>query len=243
MKKILWLATACPLILISLSTRAQATPIDSIKFFTDQGVVEIKLTTDIGKLQNQESVEVYQPADITLTLPGEAPIMEKIELCARGKSRRVNCKIPPIMLDFHTKTSPRLYNLSRLKLVIGCDNTNTDEQLLLKEYIIYKMYNQFDDKSFRARLVRVTYNDSKGKMKPYTQYAFLLEDVDDMAKRNGCKASKKVAFAVDENDPAVRPAPPATIPATPAPSRPQALLAEDEAAGGLDVDSEHDGPL
>ena len=44
------------------------------------------------------------------------------------------------------------------------------------------MYNLLEERSFRARLAKVTYNDSRGKMKSYTQYAFLLEDVDDMAK-------------------------------------------------------------
>src|SRR6186713_2289844 len=98
MQKIKWLAAACFLVLINLSAQAQITPIDSIKFFTDQQIVEIKLTTDISKLQIQENIEVYQPADITMILPGDAPITEQIKLCARGKSRRINCKIPPIML-------------------------------------------------------------------------------------------------------------------------------------------------
>lgn len=196
-----WLALSSLLLLSTISIKAQITSVDSIKFFTDEGLVEIKLTTDIGKLQVKENVEAYQPADISVKFPDNTVISEKIQLYARGKSRRVNCELPPIMLDFHTPTSPKLYPLSRLKLVVGCASSSVDEQLLLKEFIIYKIYNLFEEKSFRAKLVRVNYKDTKGKMKPYSQYAFLLEDVDDMAKRNGCKASKKVAFAVDENDP------------------------------------------
>jgi hypothetical protein len=38
--------------------------------------------------------------------------------------------------------------------------------------------------------MRITYKDSKGKKKPFTQYAFVVEDVDAMAKRNGCKEWK-----------------------------------------------------
>jgi hypothetical protein len=203
MKKFKWLASGCLLLLINNFIAAQSTQVDSIKFFTDEGLVEINLSTDIGKLQVKENVEAYQPASISVKFPDNTVISEQIQLYARGKSRRVNCELPPIMLDFHNPTSPRLYPLSRLKLVVGCANSSVDEQLLLKEFIIYKIYNLFEEKSFRARLVRVTYNDTKNKMKPYSQYAFLLEDVDDMAKRNGCKASKKVAFAVDENDPAL----------------------------------------
>lgn len=201
MKKITTLLFVC-IVINSLSSIAQA-QVDSIKFFTDPDVPEISLTTDIGKLQIKENVETYQPADISIRFADNTVISEKIKLYARGKSRRVNCNLPPIMLDFHNSTSPKLYPLSRLKLVVGCANSSTDEQLLLKEYIIYKIYNLFDERSFRARLVKVNYSDSRGKMKAYSQYAFILEDVDDMAARNDCKASKKVAFAVDETDPAL----------------------------------------
>jgi hypothetical protein len=201
MYKMTKLVIAC--LLAGTFTVSAQNQVDSIKFFTDPGIVEISLTTDIGKLQIPENIEVYQEADITVRFPDNTSISEKMKMHARGKSRRINCAMPPIMLDFHTPTSPRLYPLSRLKLVVGCANSSVDEQLLLKEYIVYKIYNLFEEKSFRARLAKVTYNDSKGKMKSYTQYAFLLEDVDDMAKRNGCKASKKVAFAVDEADPAL----------------------------------------
>jgi hypothetical protein len=54
-----------------------------------------------------------------------------------------------------------------------------------------------------VRLAKMTYKDSKDKMKTYTQFAFLLEDVDDMAKRNDCKASKKISFQIDEMNPAI----------------------------------------
>jgi hypothetical protein len=38
--------------------------------------------------------------------------------------------------------------------------------------------------SLRVRLMNISYKDLSGKRKPYTQYGFLIEDVDDMAKRN-----------------------------------------------------------
>ena len=138
-----------------------------------------------------------------MVFPDKTTYSEEIKLHARGKSRRELCNIPPIMLDFHTPTSPLLYQLSRLKLVVGCGPSNQDEQLVLKEFLLYKIYNLFEENSFNARLVRMNYRDSKDKMKPYTQYAFMLEDVDDMAKRNGCKASKKISFQIDEMVPSI----------------------------------------
>jgi len=195
MKKIKWLL---PVIFILNINISQSQVIDSLKFFTDESLVEMTLTTDIKKLQDKKSIESYQPAEITVVMPDKTSITEKIRLYARGKSRRENCLIPPIMLNFHNATSPKLYSLSRLKLVVGCGSSAIDEQLVLKEFLIYKIYNQLEEKSFLVRLLRVTYNDSKGKMKPITQYAYLVEDVDDMAKRNSCVTSKKQSFQIEE---------------------------------------------
>jgi hypothetical protein len=35
--------------------------------------------------------------------------------------------------------------------------------------------------------MRITYVDLSGKNKTFTQYAFMLENIDDLAKRNKCK--------------------------------------------------------
>lgn len=200
MKKFKWFLFSC-LAVSSFLAGAQSSVIDSVKFFKDDALVEMTLTTDIKKLQDKKSIEAYQPADVSVRLPDGTNITEKIRMYARGKSRRENCLIPPIMLNFHNATSPKLYPLSRLKLVIGCGSSEIDEQLVLKEYLIYKIYNLLEEKSFRVRLVRVTYNDSKNKMKPLTQYAYLVEDVDDMAERNKCEVSKKMSFQIEETDP------------------------------------------
>ena len=56
--------------------------------------------------------------------------------------------------------------------------------------------------SFRVRLVNIDFIDSEGKKKPINQYGFMIEDVDDMAKRNGCRElelKKLQAEASDEN--------------------------------------------
>ena len=41
--------------------------------------------------------------------------------------------------------------------------------------------------SFSVRLTKMTYRDVQNKTKEYSQFGFLIEDVDDMAKRLGCR--------------------------------------------------------
>jgi len=70
-----------------------------------------------------------------------------------------------------------------LKLVVHCQDRDSYEQNLLQEYLLYRVFNLITEKSFRARLARVTYLDRSGKAKPVTRYAFFIEDDDPMARR------------------------------------------------------------
>jgi hypothetical protein len=187
MKKIKWLLLTC-FILNAFFSSAQS--VDSLKFFTDEGVIDLALTTDIKKLQTEKKLEVYQEANVVMRFPDSNVISEGIRLYARGHFRRENCAIPPIMLNFHNPTSPKLNKLGKLKLVIGCGNASGDEQLILKEYLAYKIYNLLEDKSFRVRLLKVN----------YTQFAFLIEDDADMAARNKCIKKAEQQWQTEKTD-------------------------------------------
>lgn len=176
------------LLLTGLRFPGSAQQVDSIKFFSDEQAIEATLTTDIRALQNQkQSSEALQPATIKMKFPDGSEIEEAIQAGPRGNFRRGYCRIPPIRLQFRNETSPKLSSLGKLKLVIPCGGNTSDEELLLKEYLAYKLYNQLTDMSFRVRLLKLTFNDTRGKNKPFTQYSFLIEDDGDMARRNGCK--------------------------------------------------------
>ncbi len=168
----------------------QRTTIDCAAFFTDERTIDVKLSTDIRKLKNSKKENDYQPASVTITCPDSFSVTENIRICARGVFRRANCYIPSTMLDFKNPQSPALSCLGKLKLVSGCATSNYDEELVLKEYLIYKLYNLVTEKSFRVRLLLIHYDDTKGKIKAFTQYAFLIEDVDDVARRNNSREYK-----------------------------------------------------
>jgi len=198
MKKNFW-SIIIAILLIPVFSRSQA-PIDSVQFFADDKLIELSLTTDIKNLQREKKINVYQPANVSLKFPDGKVITEDIRACARGHFRRDFCTIPPIMLNFHNPTSPILNPLGKLKLVIGCGTSGDDEQLVLKEYLIYKIYNILEDKSLRARLVKVNYTDTRGKMKPFSQFAFILEDDDDMAERNDCQKKEERTVSTESTD-------------------------------------------
>lgn len=160
-------------------------------FFSSPDPVEITLVSDFRRIKNKRQKKVFQPAKVTFTHPGQQPVTEEIQIAARGEFRRQNCVMPSLFLDFKNPKAPKLSGLKRLKLVCGCSQSKYDEELLLKEYLIYKMYNMLTEMSFGVRLTKMTYQDAQNKMKPYTQYGFLIEDVDAVAKRNGSREYEK----------------------------------------------------
>jgi len=179
---------------------APAQQVDSIKFFADEQLLEMTLTTDIRALQNENGQDVFQPATVKMKFPDGTEIEEPIRVGPRGKFRRGYCRIPPIMMQFRNASSPKLASLGKLKLVIACGSSSNDEELLLKEYLVYKIYNQLTDMSFRVRLIKTTYNDTRGKIRPFSQYTFMLEDDGDMARRNGCHKKAHGQFLTESTN-------------------------------------------
>jgi hypothetical protein len=172
-------------ILWSVLTMAQ-TPINVKQFFEGDSIVAVTIETDLANLFSGRLKDGTQAATITMPSTDGTIVTESIMLSLRGKMRRSICNVPPIKLLFKQSTAPVLSPLKNLKLVNNCKGGDENNQLLLKEYLIYKIYNLLTPMSFRVRLLKLTYSDSKGKRKSFTNYAFLLEDVDAMAKRSQC---------------------------------------------------------
>ena len=180
-----------PVIFLCNSIEAQLKPVDSIRFFIDDDIIEMDITTDIRKVKNEKKENVFFDAAISMKFSDKVVINDTIGVGPRGHFRRDFCDIPPLSLNFRQNKSKLLSKLGTLKMVIGCGNRADDEQLLLREYLVYKIYNLLEEKSFRVRLLHVNFNDSRGKMKPFSQYAFLIEDDSDLARRHACIKKEK----------------------------------------------------
>ncbi len=198
MKKSTFFLFTISFVLVSLL--AQSQQVDSIRFFTDEQPLEMNLSTDIKSLQSQKGDDVFQEGTVTIKFPDSTSVTETVSVGARGKFRREYCRIPPMMINFRSTGPSKLASLGKLKLVIGCGARADDEQLLLKEFLIYKIYNLLEEKSFRVRLIKTNYTDSKNRVKPFTQYSFLIEDDGDMARRNGCKKKEHAPYQTESTN-------------------------------------------
>jgi hypothetical protein len=186
-------------VVITMAAQSQSR-VDSAQFFLDEQPLSVTISTNLGNLLSGKIKDETQNATFTCKLPDSSTVSEEIRLEVRGHSRREICKMPPIRLLFRNPTSPRLSSLKTLKLVNICRFNQADKQLLLKEFLIYKMYNLLTDKSFRVRMLDITFTDSKGSKKSFTQYGFVVENVDAVAKRNKCKEMNGVKIDQETSD-------------------------------------------
>ena len=125
------------------------------------------------------------PRNGVLSLAG-SPDNYPISLSARGITRRQDdiCQFPPLRVDFTGKPTGLFAGQNRMKLVTHCRKSEDFQQKVLLEYAAYRLYNLLTPLSFRARLATIDYVDDRGK--PFiTRTGFFLEDIDDVAKRNG----------------------------------------------------------
>ncbi len=155
------------IILLALSITGIAQPtvpkIKAKQFFTDESVVEIKITTDIKQMLSSKMKEgVAIPARLDMELNGKI-IKEPVTIEVRGHMRKQTCNMPPLKINFKSSAAPALSSLGSLKMVNACKTNQIGNEYLFKEYLIYKMFNLITDKSFRARILKITDVDSSGK--------------------------------------------------------------------------------
>lgn len=154
--------------------------------FSYDSPLTCSLTFDIKKFLKQKKEGKYQDAVFTLVLNDTIEIETESEIKARGVSRRKLCNFPPIKLKFKKPDFPFSYfnNIKNQKVVTHCKSADEYEQNLLKEYLVYKMYNILSDKSFRVQLLEMQYVDSELKVETMSKHAFLIEEPEFVAERN-----------------------------------------------------------
>lgn len=157
------------------------------KTLAKEDQLRLTLTADFTNILSHKYMKDYQRAELTFTGETQREALA-VKIRPRGKYRRKVCNFPPLKIKFDKeglKNSGIRTKHKSLKLVTHCQETEDADQYLLKEYLIYKMFNQLTDKSFRVKLVEITYVDSNSDAEPEIHYGFLIEDTDEMAERLG----------------------------------------------------------
>ena len=125
-----------------------------------------------------------------------------IKVEQRGRFRRMKCEnLPPIKLNFKKRdlAEAGLIEFDDMKLVTHCVNDpKAAKELLVKEYLAYKIYNKITNLSFRVQFVKINYKDVlSGDVE--TQYGILIEDSAQLRDRiNADKDEKAYNLSPDK---------------------------------------------
>ena len=171
-------------LILSPGMRGQDIPFSVKRFFEEDSLLHFRLKTDFREMQRNRQSDDYRGGTMYVLQNNTAVLEVPVLVRARGELRREMCFPPPVMIDFKASDSTPLRKLGRLKLVASCSDEPYNDQLLIREYLVYRMYQLLTPLSFRVRLVRMEYDDDQKQHFSKARYAFFLEDVDDMAKRN-----------------------------------------------------------
>lgn len=151
--------------------------------FSSDEILSLTFRFDISQYRSKKPKEEYLDAVMTYHINDHDSVNKDIRLKSRGDMRNEYCDFPPVRLNFGKTEFQKsdLSKIDKLKMVTHCRTGN--EEYLLREYLIYKLYNVLTDNSFRVRLVKVDYINTAKKSKPINTYAFLIEPIEILAER------------------------------------------------------------
>ena len=159
--------------------------------FGNQDILRLSLQFNLKEYQKYTQEPVYQDAVLTI-YSGDKSVEKTVRIKPRGQFRRKYCSFPPLKLNIKKTEFDNEYlkKQTTFKFVTHCKYSNEYESNLLKEYLVYKLFNQLTDMSFKVRLVQMEYIDTGKKNKVFNKYGFLIEHINSVAERNNAFVMK-----------------------------------------------------
>jgi len=173
--------------------------------FASHSPLQVRIAAPLTTLIKTRPDEDY--LDGTFTFTGENGVEQTVDLKVRTRGnfrrKRQTCPFPPIWLNFRKDQLPGtpFAGQDKLKLVTHCYSSRPRyEQLVLREYLAYRIFQSMTDKSYGVRLLQVDYVDTEGG-DALTKLAFVIEREDDVARRTGMMPVKISQAGNDDFDP------------------------------------------
>jgi len=162
--------------------------------FASHSPLTVTIEAPLSTLMDERPDEEYLAGTFRYTGDDGTDQAFDLKIRTRGNFRRQKdiCNFAPVRLNFRKKqvADTVFAGQDKLKLVTHCQqNKPLYEQLVLREYLAYRILQQLTNKSFGVRLFHINYVDTdRGKSR--TKYGFVIEDDDDVADRIGMKSLK-----------------------------------------------------
>jgi hypothetical protein len=173
--------------------------------FADDALLEVTIQAPLTTLMKDRPNDEYLDGIFSFNADDGTEQTLDLKIRTRGNYRREekHCDFAPIRLNFRKKqvVDTLFDGQDKLKLVTHCKSTKPHyEQLVLREYLAYRILQALTDKSFGVRLLRINYVDTEGS-EPMTKLGFVIEDDKDVAERHGMQTIKRNNLAGSDLEP------------------------------------------
>lgn len=171
------------------SAQERSYPQTIFEHLTKEEGGKFTLQTDLTSILEDRRKEEYTPA-ILIAPTGKS---YAVKVLPKGKFRRRKAEVPPLKIKFPKKTllADGLDTLNEIKLILPCYDSRDGDELLVKEYLIYKMFEHLTQNCVKARLIQVELRDSHVEKTRKAMLGILVEDNEETAARlNGVEVEQ-----------------------------------------------------
>lgn len=184
----------CLLLLLQLAFIQDGTGQESMSLFEKLyscDSIAITLTYPFDSLYRTQRDEIDAVISIE-TNEGLLLSEDSIKLNLRGKFRRMNCDMPPLLLNFKKSTLKDMgfKKHDQIKLVTHCLETKEGQENLLEERLCYQLYESITPYAYRTIWLKVLYQDQLNPGNGVFTTAFLIEPDKDLEDRMEMEETK-----------------------------------------------------
>lgn len=154
-------------------------------FFQEEAPIEISLKYNHKDFRRSRIKKNYLNALLYVKNNSNQVLCKQVRIKARGIFRNQHCSSPPFWLNTQqtkkNSLSPKVNE--KFKVVTHCNKNPIYEKYLLKEYLLYKIYNILTEYSLRVQLISINYLDENRNKKPQKRFGIIIEPIENLADR------------------------------------------------------------
>lgn len=184
--------------ILSQESRGKSTLFDTLY---DMSIDRMEVSLDLDSLLMNKMTAKEHPCTLKVITSDQSVMELPMKASVRSKSRRIHCDFPPLKFDFDKKVLENLNLIKQddYKIVTHCLDIEAGELVLLKEFMVYQLYNILTPLSLRSKLVNIVYIDSITDFR-IEKKAILLESEKEFAENNNgtlCNCMGTPADSID----------------------------------------------
>lgn len=164
----------------------KAQQLETTPLFQNNEILEARLDFSFRDIKKSKSDTAYFATQLYYKNEEKQWDSIKVRIRSRGNFRKENCFFTPIRMKIKKKDNAgSLFEGNQnLKLVMPCNTSRDNNDLVVKEYLCYKLYESISPYNFSTRLMNLTLTDLRNKKSiTYNVKAFIIEDDKRVAKR------------------------------------------------------------